>query len=224
MSGNYEEIANNKESIFRDKLFGLRSSVLVGKKQTPRDTYLQALTRESSPVFTMQGHEPADSMFDGLTNLYSKWFFLRWLNYELMRAERYKRPLSICLITIDQLPSYAEQFGQEAVLEILVAVSKTITSTIREVDIPARDPDGGFAILFPETNFSGITTVANRLCPAIREHPIIYASSTLPCTISIGAASFPAHARKPEELLSFATQSLNLAMERGGNRFCLANS
>ena len=49
------------------------------------------------------------AFFDQLTGLFNRHTFMRELQEEVARAQRYKRPLSICMLSIDQFEDIKEE-------------------------------------------------------------------------------------------------------------------
>jgi diguanylate cyclase (GGDEF)-like protein len=162
------------------------------------------------------------ALLDSLTELYNSRTFLKELKDELKRAKRYKRPVSLLLVSIDGYKEIARQFGSLTSDAVLKVAGSVIKATIRDVDIPARYSGDEFAILFPETNPQGATIAAERIRQRIGAQAISHNWNNLNVTASIGAASFPAHAREHDELVARAVQALELAQQRGGDRICTA--
>jgi Response regulator containing a CheY-like receiver domain and a GGDEF domain len=75
-------------------------------------------------------------------------------------------------------------------------------------------------LIFPETNASGASIVAERIRQRIGNQSITHNWHNLRVTASIGLAAFPAHAREPDELIERSVRALELAMQRGGDRVC----
>jgi two-component system cell cycle response regulator len=72
--------------------------------------------------------------------------------------------------------------------------------------------------MLPDTPMRGALEVAERMRRAIEEAHFATADSRLPCTVSIGAASFPEHGRTLDALLVRADRALYQAKSAGRNR------
>ena len=234
---NYDEWAG-RDSIFRNKLSNLRSGapqsgqpVLAHRAGTSAsEQYLQNLSADkvATPPARAATAMPTSiedmermALFDSVTGLFNWRYFNRTLAYELRRGERYRRPLAITLIAVDGLQTVRSQAGHDPADFILKSVVSSIETCIRDADIAARHTDSSFAVLFPETNAAGLTTVAERIRQQVRAQQVMYAMQNFVITVSIGGASFPAHAKTPEDLLARANQSLQMAIERGGDKVCV---
>jgi len=161
------------------------------------------------------------ALLDTLTDLYNSRTFLKEIKDELRRAKRYKRPVALCMISIDAFRDITRQFGALTSDQVLKAMGDVLRGAIRDVDIPARYSAEEFAIIFPETNASGASIVAERIRQRVTNQSITHNWHNLKVTASIGLASFPAHARESEELIAKTIQALELAMQRGGDRVCV---
>lgn len=230
--GNYDEWAAGRDSPFKDRLAAVRSKDIapnpakVTRKttQTNPTDYLERLTTASSPGSNRAAtpDEERRVLLDDLTDLTNFRTFMKTLVYELKRGERYKRPLAVCSIAIDGLENIRRQFGPDTTNHIIKHVAHLLKAVVRDVDIPARHSETGFIILFPETNASGITSVAERIRQKVRSQPISFAMQEHYVTVSIGGAAFPAHARTAEDILARASQAESVAEQRGGDRVCVA--
>ncbi len=179
------------------------------------------LTTTENKMSMVKGEEIERlALLDTLTELYNSRTFLKEIKEELKRAKRYKRPVALCMVTIDNFKDISRQYGaltSDAVLKVLGGV---LQGAVRDVDIPARYSAEEFAIIFPETNSSGAQIVAERIRQRIGSQAITHNWHNLKVTASVGLAAFPAHAREHDELVARSIQALEMAMQRGGDRVC----
>jgi diguanylate cyclase (GGDEF)-like protein len=229
MSNNYDQWAG-RDSIFRSKLSNLRSGPtkpqpVAAPKALTNERYLDQLAQEKIAVAPQRTQSLDElerlALVDETTELYNFRWFMKTLAYEMKRGERYKRYLSIALISVDGLANIRRQNGADTADFLMRSATTILKSCVRDVDIAAVHPDYGFIVLFPETSAAGITTVVERIRTRMRSQPIMFAMQNFQITASIGAATFPNHGRKPDELIGRATQSLQVAIERGGDRVCI---
>ncbi len=179
------------------------------------------LTNTESRMAASKGEEIERlALLDTLTELYNSRTFLKEIKDELKRAKRYKRPVALCMIAIDEFKDISRQYGALTSDAVLKIMGDVLRGAIRDVDIPARYSAEEFAIIFPETNASGASIVAERIRQRIGSQSITHNWHNLKVTASVGLAAFPAHARESDELLSRSIQALELAMTRGGDRVC----
>jgi diguanylate cyclase (GGDEF)-like protein len=135
------------------------------------------------------------------------------LEYEVERARRTERPLSVLAVRADE-----NEAAGPAPPELLDLIEEAITGTMRAVDVIVRTGQSRFEVVLPETDAEGARTLAERIRLRI--------DSTRPdpgtgISVSIGVASFPADGSDHIELSAAAVQALDRAAELGGNRTVL---
>jgi len=139
---------------------------------------------------------------------------------EVERAQRYARPLALCMIDVDHFKDLNDKHGHAAGDAGLVEIVTRIGGHLRSGDIFARLGGDEFVVLLLETDFATAAEVAQRLRAAIADRPLLHAGATLAMSISIGVAALMAGERF-EDLLERADQAL-LAAKSGRNRVQLA--
>jgi len=228
MGGNYDKWAG-RDSIFKDKLSNVRTGQ-PGERQAKSATqsaaaarYLEQATQTTTSSMKALNLEDLERrvLKDELTGLNNSRVLMRTLSYELKRGMRYKRPLALAILAIDGLANIRANYGNDAANQILKTVSESVTGGIRDVDISARFSDNELAVIFPETNVAGLTTVAERIRQRIRSCTVTYLMQVFHLSASIGAACFPTHAKTADELVAMASQALTQAAHRGGDRLCV---
>jgi two-component system cell cycle response regulator len=165
-----------------------------------------------------QTHEESERrvLMDLISNTYNFRTFYKRLHYELCRARRYKRTLSLMLVGIDRLDLIRDQFGEEAKEALIRSAAKIVMSGIRDVDLPGRCREDVFGVILPETPVEGVEVAAERIRTKLEQHSIAHNWSTISMTATIGAANFPAGAQNLDELFAHAAEALLNGMERGG--------
>lgn len=158
------------------------------------------------------------SLRDPVTDLFNQRTFLRKLEYELRRAKRYKRPLSLMVITIDNMNALKRQYGQMIVDDVMKAAARTIEHCVRDVDIAGRAEGMRMGVIFPETYSSRAMIVAERLRERIRTEPVNNELRHLRVTVSVGVVSFPTHARDEIDLMHRAQEFASMSEVQGGDR------
>ncbi|MBI4533973.1 MAG: GGDEF domain-containing protein, partial [Candidatus Melainabacteria bacterium] len=131
-------------------------------------------------------------------------------------------PQSVTQVRPDrQIEDAVRQYGNQVAEHILREVASETRLSTRDVDIPARYSNSELAVVFPETNASGATVVAERIRKKVGAKVINIGSQSVTVTLSLGIAAFPTHAREPKDLVQRALQALELAKQRGGDRLCI---
>ncbi len=179
------------------------------------------LTSTEQSLAAVKGEEIERlALLDTLTELYNSRTFYKEIKDELKRAKRYKRPVALCMVAIDGFKDVVRQYGSLTSDAVLKVMGNVLRGAVRDVDIPARYSAEEFAIIFPETNASGASIVAERIRQRIGNQSITHNWHNLRVTASVGLAAFPAHAREHDELIEKSVRALELAMQRGGDKVC----
>lgn len=150
---------------------------------------------------------------DYLTSLYNRRFFMERLGEEISRSQRYKTPLSLLLMDIDDFKKVNDRYGHDCGDAVLKQFAARLRSVFRQEDNVARYGGEEFAALLPGIPLKGAEIAAERALAAIREVPFICSVNdgevTLTVTASIGVSSFGGehHCFKDELINSLLVRS-----------------
>ena len=92
-----------------------------------------------------------EARVDPKTGLFNARHFAVALNEELVRAERFERPLSLVMADLDLLRDINNTYGHLAGDAVLQGIAEVFRAQLRHYDVPARFGGEEFAILLPET-------------------------------------------------------------------------
>ena len=138
---------------------------------------------------------------------------------EIGRWERYRRPLGLILMEMDDFGGVNESYGREVGDELLHHVATVITHSVRTTDLAARYGGLEFAMLLPETNEMGALIVAERLRMELEGQFIL--PMTRPLTASFGVAMLlPGESR--QELYARAGRAVGNSKKNGRNCVTMA--
>jgi diguanylate cyclase (GGDEF)-like protein/PAS domain S-box-containing protein len=151
---------------------------------------------------------------DAITGLRNHRAFQERLVEEIMRAERYKTPLSLILLDVDQFKAYNDSFGHPAGDEVLRRLADILRDHARTHDLAARYGGEEFILLTPHTDIAGAEIVAERCRHAIER----VNWSIRPVTASFGVASMGYGIETGAELIACADHALYAAKAAGRNR------
>lgn len=155
---------------------------------------------------------------DGLTKLYNSRSFYTQLELEVDRFNRYKHPLSLLLLDIDNFKEYNDNFGHLEGDKVLVRFSQIIKSCLRANDSAYRYGGEEFTVILPETTGEEAKTVAQRIRATLEsENFIPEPDKKATITISIGVTQ----CCPKEELSAFirrADKAMYLSKQNGRNR------
>ena len=155
---------------------------------------------------------------DGLTKLYNSRSFYTQLELEVDRYNRYRHPLSLLLLDIDNFKEFNDTFGHLEGDKVLVRFSLIIKSCLRTNDSAYRYGGEEFTVILPETNGDEAKTVAQRIRSSLEtENFSPTPDKNAKITISVGVTQyFP-----KEELSAFirrADRAMYLSKKNGRNR------
>jgi len=157
---------------------------------------------------------------DDLTGLYNYRFLQQRLDEEIERAKRYDKDLSLLMLDVDDFKRFNDTHGHIAGDRALADLGRVLRANVREVDVVCRYGGEEFSIVLPETDAAGAFVVAEKVREAIAHHPFLDADEQpgVQVTVSVGLATFPAHAKDKESLLKMADDALYQAKSSGKDR------
>jgi diguanylate cyclase (GGDEF)-like protein len=127
--------------------------------------YLQLVESDSRELTDELSRVRMLSLTDELTGLANRRAFLRRLEDEVARVQRYGFPLSFALMDLDHFKSINDEFGHAAGDEVLRVYAKNILSVFRHHDMVARYGGEEFAVLLPNTDADGCTRAEQSQTP-----------------------------------------------------------
>lgn len=146
--------------------------------------------------------------------------FLVSLREHFQETQAEGRPLSLLLVDIDHLQSINEEFGRDRGDRVLQHVAGILNAAVRASDIVARIENDNFVVLLPGTGRGDARHVGGRIRKAIEEFAFLVPDTddTMPVTVSIGVACYPADAEVPSDLIRRANEALSEVHRLGRNR------
>ncbi len=159
---------------------------------------------------------------DGLTGVANRRRFDEALVLETRRCLRANMPISLLLVDIDHFKNYNDHFGHGMGDIALTRVATTLSQKLaRAADLVARYGGEEFAVILPETDHEGATSIAEKLRESVAALNIPHApgSGASSVSISVGVATQdPGQAMHPSELVEAADRRLYEAKATGRNR------
>jgi diguanylate cyclase (GGDEF)-like protein len=156
---------------------------------------------------------------DRLTDLCNNAYLKKCLNEEFDRSARYRHDLSVIMMDIDNFKAFNDTYGHLRGDAVLRALGGVIRENSRTADVAARYGGEEFVLMLPETGTAGAMAVAERIRAGV-EALRIEGSEGVPVvkTVSVGVATFPAHAASALRLLESADEAMYRAKHAGKNR------
>jgi diguanylate cyclase (GGDEF)-like protein len=165
------------------------------------------------------------SEHDPLTGLSNR----RYFNDRVLTTNA-ERSFSGCVVLadLDHFKRINDTYGHPAGDAVLASISLRLSGALRETDTLVRWGGEEFlAILEPMTAVEAASTI-ERLMRAVRREPVVWNDHHIPCTVSIGYATFPQEGSNAEVSLESAIKLVDEALYeaklRGRDRACFASA
>ncbi|RYG71598.1 diguanylate cyclase [bacterium] len=153
------------------------------------------------------------ALHDELTQLFNRRAFNQQLKTEMERAERYRTPLSLLILDIDQFKLINDSWGHSYGDEVLQRVAKVLQSALRTNDIAARYGGEEMAVILPNTDAEGALAMAERCRTYIERAPWRQGQ----VTASFGASTFRI-GMESTAFIAAADAALYTSKKQGRNR------
>jgi len=154
---------------------------------------------------------------DGLTGLYNYRYFIETLRYEVEKFRRYRTPLSLLFLDIDDFKNINDTLGHTAGDKVLQTVGALLQKEVRHADLLCRYGGDEFALLLTQTAPAQALVLAERLRALISQTPINAVEPDFRVTVSIGVAGLEP-GMSWEDLVRAADGAHYRAKEAGKNR------
>ena len=164
-----------------------------------------------------QSHKQLEEMAttDTLTGLVNRKQIMNLLIEYFKHFQRYQTVFTIMMLDVDHFKNVNDTHGHLAGDAVLVNISKTINSTLREVDCLGRYGGEEFLVILPETDAHQAKESAERIRKTAKESLTQYEDNTLKVTISIGVAVIQGTDNNEDDLIKRADDALYTAKENG---------
>lgn len=197
----------------------------------PRDVDLQALLVNEAvrlSVFALvivlvdrlrRAHERESALarVDLLTQLPNRRAFYEHAGAEIMRAQRYRHPLTAISLDLDNFKSVNDHHGHDIGDLVLRTFAETLRRNIRATDVAGRIGGDEYAILLPETGRKAAGEIAAKLQQQLAHS---MRKGGWPVTVSFGVATFMTPPKSIDDLMKKGDMLLYSAKQKGKNMIC----
>ena len=173
--------------------------------------------------------------YDGTTGLPNRQFFMEQLSQALALARRHHRQIGVLALDLDQFKRINDTLGHSAGTELLLAVARRLSETLRKSDTLSRAEVGGsahdsgdavarldgdeFSLLITElAHYHDAAKVARRLLEELRK-PFRAGDQEVFITASIGLALYPLDGEDADSLIKNAGAAMHFAKEQGRDNY-----
>lgn len=136
---------------------------------------------------------------------------------EFRRATRYNQPLSMCLISLDQLRAVGEGFGHVAAEQLLKQFVDMLKDGVRVEDSIGRLNQEEFVLLLIGATAEGARLVAERIRIMCEEEYFELHRQRIRLTVSAGLSTLETANENVEEVMQRAMEGLQQARRMGAN-------
>jgi len=155
---------------------------------------------------------------DSLTGLWNRRVFHESVHAEVARATRFKQPLSLLVMEIDNLPKINDDYGFKAGDLVLRELGARLTNVLRNIDKACRYRNDRLALILPQTDSEAVRQLIARLKSLVTEVPFdVGEKQSVTLTFSMGVASMSEHAKKDASLIAAVISAVDAAKASGGN-------
>lgn len=198
----------------------------IGLRVTALDYFLNIEKKLDNPKvieFSIYEKTEKSALTDWLTGLHNQRFFRIYFQKELQRAKRYKFPLSLFFLDLDDFKEINDQHGHLFGDVVLKEAAKIIQRNVRDSDVSFRYGGEEFAVILPETTRMGAYIVAERIRKGVEEwfQKVELIGKKLRLTISGGISVFPDDALSFTDMIDKADKALYHSKAEGKNRISI---
>ncbi len=155
---------------------------------------------------------------DSATGLYNRLTIRARLTDEIARANRFKSPLCILTIDIDDLDFINKQHGTAIGDLIIQTVAHALAKTMRATDVIGRHGSDEFVVILPNTNLENAKIAIRRIQDAVAA---IDPGTTGQVTITISGGLSQHKGEQAETMIVINDARLRQAKSQGKNQFVM---
>lgn len=159
------------------------------------------------------------ALTDPLTGLPNRRAMDRLVERELRRRDRYPSALAVGLIDVDHFKAINDRYLLPGGDKVLVDLSRTLTSSLRTVDLLGRIGGEEFLVIAPETNLEGAYVVGERIRTTVESASFSFKDEPISVRVSIGVAVAEEGVTSDfDAMKELAAKALSQAKKTGRNR------
>lgn len=153
---------------------------------------------------------------DSVTSLWNRPITIERIAGEFMGWQRYKTPLTICLLHLSDLADIGELYGYETADEVSHKCARIVLDHARGTDFVGQFDHATFCLALPRTPSSSAMTGIERICRVIQQKLFTgRQASNFSVNVCCGVAQLSDVHRSPEDLVAAAQSALDRAKASG---------
>ncbi len=149
------------------------------------------------------------SEVDEVTWLRNRRYFKDTLAQEIVRANRYNRPLTVVLLDIDGFTAFNEGYGPSMGDKLLRSVGMMLVTSLAEPEVAVRYGSDEFGLILPESNRAVAVAMTSKLLAQIGQVTVFGGDGPPePVTASVAIVAYPEDGTTRDELIDAAEAGL----------------
>jgi diguanylate cyclase (GGDEF)-like protein/PAS domain S-box-containing protein len=187
-------------------------------------THYLAIQRDITQQKLAEARSRHDALYDSLTDLPNRAFFLNQLRTCIERTQQSQDYLfAVLVLDLDRFKVINDSLGHKAGDKMLVAIANRLKAAARQGDTVARVGGDEFAILLENlTDIGNVSSIANQLQTTLQQ-PLQLEGQEVLTTASIGIAVSMLWYECPEDILRDADMAMYRAKALGKARSAVFN-
>jgi diguanylate cyclase (GGDEF)-like protein len=156
---------------------------------------------------------------DSLTGLLNRRVLEHIIKREFDRAARYRTPLTVVFLDVDDFKAVNDLYGHDAGDDVLKYVAKQLLSMTRASDVVARFAGDEFIVILPNTTADEASEFATRVQTFFINHPLNFQGTPIRVSVSYGLSHMKDGAYDAMSLLKKADKMLYKAKMEKNTRY-----
>lgn len=159
------------------------------------------------------------STTDDLTGLLNQKGFLKRIEEEYYRSQRYQKSFTLIMIDSDDLKRVNDTYGHKYGNMVINMVAGVIKESVRRTDFAGRFGGDEYMICLVETELTPAIDFGERIRKTIEMKSLFTEKGKdFKATISVGIANYPGSGKNLYEIIENADKALYMAKNDGKNR------
>ena len=205
----FEKVYEHKVSKIKDEFDICKNNLVDVAKHL--SLYIKILTNEKD-------YYSKKAYIDELTSVYNRNFLEEKAEEITEKIKITKESLGVMIFDIDNFKQINDTYGHDIGDLVLNELATNIKQLLRKEDMFIRYGGEEFVILFPNTLFKDVITIAQKIRKVVEKLPIKIPKETLHITISIGVSEFSKDDETIFDVIKRADKKLYEAKRSGKNR------
>jgi len=222
LADNENDFNDLKKLLMRGMEDLLKGNEALGRDLDSTSHYLKIARLDRALLKDELGRIKNNTTIDELTALQNKEAFIKQLESEISRVNRYGFSFAIAVLDIDDLKSINSTYGRDAGDEVIRCYARQILSQFRSYDLVARHKSDEFLLLFPNTQKEGALRAVEKAQKRAANLFINHKDKNIKVPTFTSVLTIYSPGDRPDTLLRRTTEALAQAQRRGRGQVIMA--